>query len=125
MAAASDPIAALREAGSGIAAVLADILVSRFELAGLEAREAAVRLAQVAILACLGAGLLVVGAALVLLAVILAAPPQWRAVTAGGGAALAIATGAVYLLRLRARLARLPGLFAATAEALKKDRACF
>lgn len=118
-------MAALREAGLGIAAVLADILVSRLELAGLEAREAAVRLAQVVILACLGAGLLVVGAALALLAVILAAPPQWRAATAGGGALLVLAAGAVYLLRLRARLARLPGLFAATAEALAKDKACF
>jgi hypothetical protein len=36
-----------------------------------------------------------------------------------------LAAGAVYLLRLRARLARLPGLFAATAEALAKDKSCF
>lgn len=125
MAASSDFRAALREAGGGLVAALAELLVSRLELVGLETREAMVRLIQAVLLTCLASGLLVLGLGLAFLAAVVAVPPQWRAAAAAGAAILALAAGAMTLLRLRCRLARLPELFAATVEAIKKDKACF
>ncbi|MEA4858263.1 MAG: phage holin family protein [Solidesulfovibrio sp.] len=125
MASLPAAMAAFADAFSGISAALADMALSRLELAGLEAREAAVRLVQILLLTCLGCGLLLLGLGLGALAVILAVPPPWRAAAAGGGAALAVAAGAVVLARMRVRLAALSGVFAESLAALKKDRACF
>ncbi|WP_428562961.1 MAG: phage holin family protein [Solidesulfovibrio sp. DCME] len=125
MAPSPGTLAALADAFSGLTAAVADMLLSRLELAGLEAREAAVRLVQVLLLACLGCGLLLLGLGLGLFAVILATPPAWRLAAAGGGAALALLAGLVALVRMRTRLAALSGLFAESLANLKKDRECF
>ncbi len=125
MSAKSGPLADLLDAGGTIAAVLADLAAARLELAGIEAREAAVRLAQVVILACLGCGLLAVGLGLALLAAVLFAPPPYRALAAAAGAVLALGAGALLLARVRARLARAPRLFTESIQELRKDRECF
>ena len=118
-------LTALVDAFSGITAALADMLLSRLELASLEAKEAAVRLVQVLLLAGLGCGFLVLSLGLGLFAVILATPPAWRAAVAGGGAALALLVGLVALVRMRTRLVVLSNLFAESVATLKKDKECF
>lgn len=125
MPAKSGPLADLLDAGGTIAAVLADLAAARLELAGIEAREAAVRLAQVVILACLGCGLLAVGVGLALLAAVLFVPPPYRALTAAAGAALTLGAGALFLARVRARLAHAPRLFTESIQEFQKDRECF
>ena len=125
MAARSGPLAELLEAGSAVVGVLADILATRLELAGIEAREAAVRLAQLCILACLGCGLLLVGLGLAFLAAVLATPPAYRALAAAGGAVVTLGAGAIFLYGVRRRLARAPRLFTESVRELRKDRECF
>lgn len=125
MAARSGPLAELLEAGAAVGGVLAGILATRLELAGVEAREAAVRLAQLCILACLGCGLLLLGLGLALLAAVLVTPPPYRALAAACGAALALGAGAIFLCGVRRRLVRAPRLFSESVRELRKDRECF
>jgi uncharacterized membrane protein YqjE len=125
VAARSGPLAELLEAGAAVGGVLAGILATRLELAGVEAREAAVRLAQLCILACLGCGLLLLGLGLALLAAVLVTPPPYRALAAACGAALALGAGAIFLCGVRRRLVRAPRLFSESVRELRKDRECF
>ena len=124
----SDPFAALSDlaaAAGRMFGLALDLVVDRLELLGLEAREVKVRLVQLLLLAVFGAALLLMGLALAVVALFLVLPPQWRLVLAGGGGALLLLAGAVALVALRRRLARLPLAFSQSVAELKKDRACF
>jgi len=118
-------LAGLAASGRRLAGLVMELLADRLELAGLELREAKIRLVQYLLLALLGLALLLGGLALIVLAVMLALPPQWRPMAAAAGAAVSLALGGLTLAGLRRRLARRPPAFARTIEELKKDRECF
>ena len=124
----ADAFAALSEltaAAGRLAGLALDLTVDRLELLGIEAREVKIRCIQLALLAVVGAGLLLFGLGLAVLAVLLAVPPPWRLAAAGGGAVFFLGAAALTLWRLRRRLARMPLPFSQTAEELRKDRSCF
>ena len=125
MSATLDALSDLTASAGRMLGLGLDILSDRLELLGIEAREAKVRLVQVLLLAMCGAALLAVGLGLAVMAVLLALPPGLRLAVAAAGGAACLLAGAVALLVLRRRLARLPLAFAQTLEELRKDRACF
>lgn len=118
-------LAAVTEAGRRLAGLVVELLADRLELAGLELREAKVRLVQAIVLALCALTLFALALALALVAVLLVLPPDWRPLAAGLAAGVCLLLGAGVLVGLRRRLARRPLAFAQTIEELKKDRACF
>lgn len=118
-------MAGVSEAARRLLGLAVELVTERLELAGLDLREAEIRLVQALLLALAGLGLLGLGLGLAILAVMLVLPAEWRALAAGGGAAASLIGGWWALAALRRRLARRPLAFAQTIEELKKDRACF
>jgi len=102
-----------------------DLVADRLALLGVEAREAKIRLVQLLLLACLGTALLLLGLVLVILAVLLATPAQWRWQAAAICAAVCLLAGAGALFSLRRRISRMPLAFTQTIAEIKKDRECF
>jgi len=97
----------------------------RLELAGLELREAKIRLVQFLILCLAGTGLSLLGLILLALAVVYALPPQWRLPALAALGAASLLAGLAAFLALRSRIRRAPPAFAQTLEELRKDKACF
>ncbi|MGD9610651.1 MAG: phage holin family protein [Desulfovibrionaceae bacterium] len=118
-------VAAVTEAGRRLAGLALELLADRLELAGLELREAKLRLVQALVLALCAMMLLALALALAVVTVLLVLPPPWRPLAAGLGAGCCLLLGAGVLIGLRRRLARRPLAFAQTIEEIKKDRACF
>jgi uncharacterized membrane protein YqjE len=118
-------LAELGAAGRRLAGLAVDLLTDRLELAGLELREAELRLVQGLIVALWGLVLLVAGLALAILAALLFLPPPWRPTAAALAAGLCLVLGGAALIGARRRLARRPLAFSRTIEELNKDRACF
>jgi uncharacterized membrane protein YqjE len=101
-------VAAVTEAGRRLAGLALELLADRLELAGLELREAKLRLVQALVLALCAMMLLALALALAVVTVLLVLPPPWRPLAAGLGAGCCLLLGAGVLIGLRRRLARRP-----------------
>ena len=108
-----------------LAGLALSLLAERLELAGLELREAEIRLVQAGVLALTGMILFALALGLAVVCVMLVLPEPWRPWAAGAGAGVCLLCGWWALFALRRRLSRRPLAFAQTIEELKKDRACF
>ena len=101
------------------------MLGDRLELAALELREAKIRFIQAIILVCAGTALCFLGLVLLILAAMLALPPEWRLYGLGAIAGLSLLTGLAAFLSLRRRISRRNLVFAQSLAELEKDKACF
>ena len=118
-------LAGLSEAGRRLVGLVLALVADRLELAGLELREAEIRLVQAVVLALSGLALLALAFGLAILCAMLVLPEPWRPWAAGLLAGICLVLGWCALAGLRRRLSRRPLAFAQTVEELKKDRACF
>lgn len=118
-------LAELGAAGRRLAGLVVEALADRLELAGLDLREAEVRLVQAVLALLFGLALVVAGLGLAVVAVLLSLPPQWRPAAAAIAAGAGLLGGLAVLAGARRRLTRRPAPFSRTIEELGKDRACF
>ena len=101
------------------------MLQDRVELLALELREAKIRSLQLLLLLCLGMCCCMLGLLLLVVAGVLALPPEWRIVGLASAGGASLVAGGAFLWALRRRLTRAPMAFAQTMDELKKDAACF
>jgi uncharacterized membrane protein YqjE len=101
------------------------LLSDRLELASLELREAKIRLIQAIVLACAGTALCLLGVVLLIIAVALALPPEWRLYWLFATTGISLVAGLGALFSLRRRLSRRPLAFSQSLAELDKDKACF
>ena len=115
----------LAAAAARLGGQASEILKDRLELLALELREDKIRILQVLVLAGAGAALLLFGVVLLVAAVVLALPEQWRVLGLLVFAAAALLAGWMALCSVRQRLGAKGKLFAQSLAELEKDRQCF
>jgi len=101
------------------------LVADHLELAALELREAKALLAQVVVLASVGAALCVLALGLLFAAADLALPPEWRPLGLAVMGAVSLLGGMIVLFMLKRRISKRPLVFSQTLAELEKDKACF